>query len=82
MDIFKIPKYVLFTFPDGTHYAMRTTLNTDLVPTMEPGCLYNMDKNINIPVSFFEEAERQVLDEYPEKYREESEFYEKLLYGV
>lgn len=82
MDLFNSIKYVLFTFADGTHFVVRTTLSTTLAPKMEPGCLYDLDRERNIPIEEFEETTRQVLDEYPEEYREESEFYAKLRYGV
>lgn len=82
MDLFNSIKYVLFTFSDGTHLVVRTTLNTDLAPKMEPGCVYDLDREVNIPISELEETDRAVFDEYPEEYREESNFYAKLRYGV
>lgn len=82
MSIMHEPKYVLFSFPDGTHFVMRTTLNTRLVPNLESGCLYNMDRHYNIPVAYFVTAKRTILDEYPEQYRKETEYYEKLLFGI
>ena len=82
MSIMVEPKYVLFTFPDNTHFVMLTTLNTRLVPKLESGCLYNMEKEYNIPVSYFTTATRKILDEYPEEYRKETEYYEKLLLGI
>lgn len=74
--------FVLFTFPDGTHLVVRTTLNTDLAPKMEEGCVFDLDREINIPLLELAETERVILEEYPEQYREESEFYAKLRYGV
>lgn len=81
-DLMTSIKYVLFTFPDNTHFVMRTTLNTALAPEMEEGCLYDLDLHTNFPVDWFAEAKREVLDEYPEEYREESKFYGKIYSGI
>lgn len=75
-------KYVLFTFPDDTHLVVRTSLNTALVPEMEEGCVFDLDRGVNIPLLELAETEKVILEEYPEKYREESEFYAKLRYGI
>lgn len=82
MSLFDSAKFVLFTFPDDTHLVVRTSLNTALVPEMEEGCVFDLDRGINIPLLELEETERVILEEYPEEYREESEFYEKLRYGI
>ncbi|MFF2798085.1 hypothetical protein [Lysinibacillus xylanilyticus] len=82
MDLLNSIKFVLFTFPDGTHFVVRTSLNTDLVPEMEEGCVFDLDRGVNIPLLELEETERVILEEYPEAYREESEFYAQLRYGV
>lgn len=82
MDLFNSIKYVLFTFPDETHLVVRTSLNTALVPEMEEGCIYDLDRGVNIPLEELAETEKQILDKYPEEYREESDFYGKLRYGV
>lgn len=82
MSLFDSVKFVLFTFPDDTHLVVRTSLNTALVPEMEEGCVFDLDRGVNIPLLELEETERVVLEEYPEIYREESEFYGKVRYGV
>ena len=82
MSLLDSIKYVLFTFPDGTHLVVRTTLNVALAPKMESGCIYDLDAGINIPLQELAETEKQILDEYPEEYREESEFYGKIRYGI
>jgi len=82
MTIFDSIKHVLFTFPDGTHLVVRTSLNTALVPEMEEGCIFDLDRGVNIPLLELAETEKQIYDKYPEEYREESEFYAKLRYGI
>lgn len=82
MNILNSIKFVLFTFPDDTHLVVRTTLNVALAPQMEEGCVYDLDRKVNIPLLELEETARVILEEYPEEYREESEFYGKLRYGI
>lgn len=82
MSLLETDKYVLFTFPDGTHLVVRTTLNTKLAPRMKQGCVYDMDRDWNIPLEELQETQKQILEEYPEQYREESEFYATLRTGV
>ena len=82
MSLYDSIKYVLFTFPDETHLVVRTSLNTALVPDMEEGCVYDLDTGVNIPLEELADVEKEILEEYPEEYREESQFYAKLRYGI
>lgn len=72
-------KYIHFKFTDGTNLVVRTSLDLKLVPDMKEGCLYNLLTNKNIPLGELEGTVKTLYDEYPEQYREETEFYEKLL---
>lgn len=71
-------KYVHFQFSDGTNLVVRTSLNLKHVPKMEEGCLFNLLTGHNIPLKELENTTRTLYDTYPEEYREETEFYEKL----
>lgn len=82
MNLQKEIAHVLFTFTDGTHLVVQTSLNTNLVPLMEQGCVFDLITGVNIPLEELEETEKEFFLEYPEQYREESEFYAKLRYGV
>lgn len=82
MSILKEEKYVLFTFPDDTHLVVRTSLNLEIVPDMQENCVYDLDTKKNIPVKELDEADKKILDVYPEEFREESDFYKSLRYGV
>lgn len=80
--LFNSVMFALFTFPDNTHLVVRTSLDPTLVPELEEGCVYALDWGVNIPLEELAETERVLLEEYPEQYREESEFYAKLRYGI
>lgn len=82
MNLHETVAYVLFTFVDGTHLVVQTSLNTNLVPLMEQGCVYDLIMGVNIPLEELAETEKEFYLEYPEQYREESEFYAKLRTGV
>jgi hypothetical protein len=74
--------YVLFTFPDETHLVVRTSLNITLVPKMDEGCVFDLDWGVNIPIAELEEASKEILEDCPEQFKEESDFYKKVRYGV
>lgn len=82
MEILNDVKYVLFTFMDGTHFVVRTSLNLTHVPKMEPDHIYDLLTERNIPIAWLETTKREILDEYPEQHRKETEYYAKLLYGI
>lgn len=82
MSILDSVVYVLFTFPDDTHLIVRTSLNITLVPKMDEGCVFDLDWGVNIPIAELEEATKEILENCPEQFREESDFYKTVRYGV